>query len=139
MTEIRRPTLSAADRDAALRKGATDEEIAATLRDPDFWAYIVRDPTGKVACYGKDKTRAECERWAVEHAELCAAEMFFGERGDWRLKIWPPTAPESAHSPRDSDAGIDATIRIWGCRPDGSESRAATLIALRFPPHCPAR
>jgi hypothetical protein len=92
MTKRRQPTLSDADMDAAFREDATDEEIAATLRDPVFWAYFVRDPRGEVVCCGKGKTRAECESWAVKNAEACAAEMFFGGwRGDWHFQIWPPT------------------------------------------------
>ena len=79
MTKRRQPTLSDADMDVAFREGATDEEIAATLRDPLFWAYIVRDPRGKVVCCGRGKTRTECESYAVKNAEARAAEMFFGD------------------------------------------------------------
>jgi hypothetical protein len=85
----RQPTLSDAECDAVRREGATDDEIAIVLRDPDFWSYLVRDPEGRVTCYGRGKTRAECERWAVKNAEAYAAERWPPLRGDWRFKIWP--------------------------------------------------
>lgn len=79
--------------DAVMLKGATNEEIAAALRHPRRWSYIVRDPNGRAACWGRGKTRAECERIAEENAAAYAFEMTGGSlQPGWRFLIWPPAA-----------------------------------------------
>jgi hypothetical protein len=90
---VTEPILREADMDVAFREGAMDEEIEGTLRDPLFWSYIVRDPTGRVMACGRG-TRAECETEAINSAEQVGVEMWivgnWRWRGDWRFRIWPP-------------------------------------------------
>ena len=42
------PPLTDSELDLAFRKGATDDDICAKLRDLFFWSYIVRNPLGRV-------------------------------------------------------------------------------------------
>jgi hypothetical protein len=94
------PPLTNSEMDVAFRKGATDEEIAAAVRDLDFWSFIMRDPLGKVCALGKG-TRADCIRSAFELSDKHAAEELPGDaleredeikclNGPWRLVLWPP-------------------------------------------------
>jgi hypothetical protein len=99
LSEARRRTrenddeLSDAVCNAVMSQGATDEEIAAVLRHPLRWSYVVRDPNGRAACWGRGKTRAECEHVAEENAAAYAFEMTGGSlQPGWRFLIWPPAA-----------------------------------------------
>jgi hypothetical protein len=74
MIKRRQPTVSDIDMDTVDQEGATDDEIAKTLRDPLFWSYIVREPRSRVMCWGRGKTRAECEELGgQERRSVCRA------------------------------------------------------------------
>jgi hypothetical protein len=63
------PFLTDDEWDAIFRDGATDEEIESVLRHVFYWAWIVRDPLGKVCATGRDATRVEAIRCAFELAD----------------------------------------------------------------------
>jgi hypothetical protein len=85
--------LSDAVCDAVMREGASDQAIEVALRHPRRWFYVVRDPNGRAACWGRGKTKAECERIAEENAAAYAFEMTGGSlQPGWRFLIWPRAA-----------------------------------------------
>lgn len=96
------PPLSDEESDAIFREGATDEEIEAVLRHVFYWAWIVRDPFGKVCATGRDATRAEAIRYAFEHADAYAIDRFSmlddpvdelrAMNGPWRFVLWASDA-----------------------------------------------
>ena len=74
---------------------ASDDDLAAAFRDPSKWSYVVRDPVGRIAVYGKADTRVECEHRAVSNAKdyVIDSGMTYLELdldGDWRFVLWPP-------------------------------------------------
>jgi hypothetical protein len=93
------PPLTDSEFDTAFRKGATDDEIEAKLRDLLFWSYIMRDPFGVVCAAGKG-TREDCIREAFDLADWHAIDWFSvinndvdenrAINGPWRLVLWPP-------------------------------------------------
>jgi hypothetical protein len=81
-----------------LRRDATDAELEAVLRHPRYWSNVVRFSAGDVVCWGRDKTRRNCERGAEINACELASELCWDE-DDWRTRqhlrearflIWPP-------------------------------------------------
>ena len=79
--------------DAVNVKGASDADIKKALLHPRLWSYAVRGPGGAVSCWGRGKTRAECEHFAVEDAVACAYEITGRLRRleGWQFLIWPPS------------------------------------------------
>jgi hypothetical protein len=94
-------------------RDCSDDELATWFRDPAQWSYVLRAPNGELASWGKAQTRAQCEEWAVTHAEEFADEraiIFIREGvnlapgfqldyrwdwsllGEWHFKVWQPTA-----------------------------------------------
>ena len=74
---------------------ASDDDLAAAFRDPNKWSYVVRDPVGRIAVYGKADTRIECEHWALSNAEdyVIDSGMTYSELGldgNWHFVLWPP-------------------------------------------------
>jgi hypothetical protein len=99
------PSLFDHETTVAYLKSVTDEDAEEQLRHPTLWSYIARDPTGMVYSHGRERTRAECERWAIAHAAERAEEIWlfdeplFDNPRDrpwplfgWRFLIWPPSA-----------------------------------------------
>jgi hypothetical protein len=70
------PPLTDEEWDAIFRDGATDEEIESVLRHVFYWAWIGRDPLGKMCATGRDATRAEAIRYAFELADAYAIDLF---------------------------------------------------------------
>ena len=92
------PPLTDREMRVAFSKGATDEEIEATLRNLFYWSYIVRDPLDHVCAVGKG-TRADCIKNAFSHADACAIDVLSSLEGQdeiralngpWRFVLWPP-------------------------------------------------
>ena len=75
-------------------EGATDEEIEAKVRSPRYWTYILRHPNGRVASYGRGRSRQTCERNAGRLAVERAQDDFWTDEpwplGRWRFVLWPP-------------------------------------------------
>jgi hypothetical protein len=93
------PRLTRNELDIAFRKGATDDEIEAVLRNLVFWSHIVRNPFGKVCALGRG-TRPDCIlnafKLADDHAIDCFSVLEDPQdearalNGAWRLVLWPP-------------------------------------------------
>ena len=93
------PPLTDSELDLAFRKGATDDDICAKLRDLFFWSYIVRNPLGRVCAVGRG-SRADCIENAFNLADKHAIDAFStiedpvneicALNGAWRLMLWPP-------------------------------------------------
>ena len=103
------PPLTDSELDIAERKGATDEQIEAKLRDLMLWSYIVRDPFGMVCAVGRG-ARADCienafkiaDEHAIDHFSILENEQdeIRALNDAWRLVLWPPK--------------LDADPRFWG-------------------------
>jgi hypothetical protein len=93
------PPLTDSELDLAFRKGATDEEIGAKIRDLFYWCYLVRNPLGRVCAVGRG-TRADCIenafKLADEHAIDCLSTIespvdeIRALNGAWHLVLWSP-------------------------------------------------